>query len=339
MLKKFLLASTLTLASLGVTTAQAQQTELLNASYDIARELFGAYNPKFAEHWKATTGNDVQINQSHAGSSRQAQDILKGKQADLITFNQVTDVEILAKNDFIAKDWASRFPHNSSPYYSTIAFLVRKDNPKNIQNWDDLIRDDVRLVFPNPKTSGNARYTYLAAWLFANELYEGDEEKTKAFMKKFLNNVDSFPTGGRAATTAFSQGEQGDVLLTFESEVINIANSDEFAQYEFGTVVPPVSILAEFPVSVVDRVADRRGTRDISEAYLNYLYAPEIQELLTTFNYRVRDPQVVAATKAQFPELRLFNPNESLGTWDDIQAQHFGSGGVLDQLLADRSTK
>lgn len=228
-------------------TAQAQDKPLLNASYDVAREVFAAVNPKFQAYWKAKTGHDVKIDQSFAGTSRQAQDIIQGKKVDVVTFNQVPDVDILAQRGLLRKDWQKAFPNNSSPYYSTIAFLVRKGNPKNVKGWDDLARDDVKLVFPNPKTSGNARYTYLGAWLYANEKFGGDQEKIKQFVGKVLHNVVNFPTGGRGATVAFAQNGQGDVLLTFESEVINIAKGEEFKAGGYEVVVPPVSVLAEFP--------------------------------------------------------------------------------------------
>ncbi|MCB5364108.1 thiosulfate ABC transporter substrate-binding protein CysP [Pusillimonas sp. CC-YST705] len=332
MLKK-LLASAAVLATLFGAQAQAQSS-LLNASYDIARETFTAINPVFVEHWKKTTGKDIKIDQSFAGSSRQAQDIIQGKKADTVTFNQVSDIEFLADRGAVSKDWASQFPNNSSPYYSTMGFLVRKGNPKNIQNWDDLIRDDVKLVFPNPKTSGNARYTYLAAWLYANEKFNGDEEKIKKFVGKLLSNVESFPTGGRGATVAFAQNNQGDALLTFETEVINIANTGDFKDLGLEVVVPPVSILAEFPVAVVDKVVDQKGTREEATAYLNYLYSKEIQELLANFNYRVHHPEVIEANKGKLKDVRLINPNEVLGSWKDIQEKHFASNGVLDQLLA-----
>lgn len=212
---------------------------------------------------------------------------------------------------------------------------MREGNPKNIKSWDDLIRDDVKLVFPNPKTSGNARYSYLGAWLFANEKFNGDEEKVKAFVGKLLKNVENFPTGGRGATVAFAQNGQGDVLLTFESEVINIAKGDEFKSANLEIVVPEVSVLAEFPVAIVDKVADERGTREQAKAFLDFQYSKDIQQLLTRYNYRVHNPEVVEATKAQFAPVRLINPNEILGSWDDITAKHFDNGGILDQLLAE----
>ncbi|WP_286977445.1 thiosulfate ABC transporter substrate-binding protein CysP [Pseudomonas sp.] len=335
MLKKLLLASLISTSLLSSVSALADDKPILNASYDIARELFAEINPKFLAKWKADTGKELKIDQSFAGSSRQAQDIIQGKKVDTVTFNQVTDVDILAKRGLVRKDWAQQFPNNSSPYYSTTAFLVRKGNPKNIKNWDDLARSDVKLVFPNPKTSGNARYSYLGAWLYANEKFAGDEAKIKSFVGKILHNVQNFPTGGRAATIAFAQNGQGDVLLTFESEVVNIANGEEFKSGEYEIVVPPVSVLAEFPVAIVDKVVDSKGTRDVAKAYLDFQYSKDIQQLLTTYNYRVHNPEVVKATADQFPQVRLINPTEVLGSWDDITAKHFDANGVLDQLLAE----
>lgn len=335
MLKKLLLATAVTTSLLGSAVALAADKPILNASYDVARELFAEINPKFQAHWKAETGKDLKIDQSFAGTSRQAQDIIQGKKVDTVTFNQVTDVDILAKRGLVRKDWAEQFPNNSSPYYSTTAFLVRKGNPKNIKNWDDLARSDVKLVFPNPKTSGNARYSYLGAWLYANEAFKGDETKIKEFVGKVLRNVENFPTGGRGATVAFAQNGQGDVLLSFESEVVNIANGDEFKSGEFEVVVPPVSVLAEFPVAVVDKVVDEKGTRDVAKAYLDFQYSKDIQKLLTTYHYRVQDKEVAAETAGQFQDLRLINPTEVLGTWDEITAKHFDGNAILDQLLAE----
>lgn len=327
----FIRASLFSLLSISAFNASAEPDKLLNASYDIARELFADYNPLFEAYWQQENGKNISIEQSHAGSSRQAQAILQGLKADVVTFNQVPDIDVLAQRGFVDKDWQHAFPNNASPYYSTIAFLVRKDNPKNIQNWDDLVREDVKVVFPNPKTSGNARYSYLGAWLYANELFNGDEDKTKDFVKKLLANVENFPTGGRGATVAFATNNQGDALLTFESEVINIANSDEFKEQEFQVIVPPVSVFAEFPVAVVERVTERQNSTDLAKAYLNYLYATPSQELLSSYNYRVHDENV----KTSLPDVRLINPNEILGTWDSIQKTHFASDGVLDQLLTN----
>ena len=335
MLKKMTMAVGTALI-LGTGSVAWGQAHILNASYDVARELFAAINPKFVDHWQQQTGERITVDQSFAGTSRQAQDIIQGKKVDTVTFNQVTDIDILAKRGLVRKDWQKAFPNNASPYYSTIAFLVRKGNPKNIKGWDDLVRPDVKLVFPNPKTSGNARYSYLGAWLYANEKYKGNETQVKDFVSKLLRNVESFPTGGRGATVAFATNGQGDVLLTFESEVINIARSEEFKAGGYEVVVPAVSVLAEFPVAVVDKVADERGSRKLATDYLNFQYTPEIQQLLTQYNYRVHDATVVKATAKQFAPIRLINPTQLLGSWDAISAKHFGSNGVLDQLLAAR---
>lgn len=330
--KHLLVAAALAVGS--VASSAGAETTLLNASFDVARETFAEVNPKFVDYWKEKTGDTVRIDQSFAGTSRQAQDILRGKKVDTVTFNQVTDIEVLADKGFVAKDWAERLPNNSSPYYSTIAFLVRKDNPKNIKNWDDLVREDVSLVFPNPKTSGNARYTYLAAWLYANEKFDGDQDKIQEFVGQVLGNVASFPTGGRGATVAFAQNGQGDALLTFESEVINIANGEEFKAEGFEVIVPPVSVLAEFPVAVVDKVTDEKGTTDLATEYLKFQYTPDIQALLASFNYRVIDEDVVKANADKFAEVRLINPTEVLGSWTEIQDKHFATDGLLDQIQA-----
>ena len=336
MFKKVVLLSAVA-ATLLSGAAHAQDKPILNASYDVAREVFAAINPKFQAKWKAETGQDLKIDQSFAGTSRQAQDIMQGKKVDTVTFNQVTDIDILAQRGLVNKDWRKAFPNNASPYYSTMAFLVRKGNPKNIKNWDDLVRDDVKVVFPNPKTSGNARYTYLGAWLYANEKFKGDQAKTKQFVGKLLRNVVNFPTGGRGATVAFAQNNQGDALITFESEVINIAKSDEFKAGGYEVVTPAVSVLAEFPVAVVDKVVDEKGTRKVATEYLNYEYSREIQLLLTTFNYRVHHPDVAKVVADRYPKVRLIDPVKVLGSWDQIQATHFASGAILDQLLGQRN--
>lgn len=341
MFTRLLIVGVTATALLGTSPAHAQSSPpqeqtLLNASYDVARELFAAINPKFQEYWQTQNGTAVTVEQSHAGTSRQAQAIMQGLKADTVTFNQVTDIDVLAQRGLVDKNWKEAFDNNSSPYYSTIAFLVRKGNPKNISSWDDLVRDDVRVVFPNPKTSGNARYTYLAAWLFAHQKFDRDEEKIREFVGKLLHNVDTFPTGGRGATVAFAQNGQGDALMTFESEVVNIAQSDEFSDAELEVVVPPISVLAEFPVAVVDKVVDERGTREVATAFLNYQYTEEIQKLLTTFNYRVHNEAAQQAAADRFPSVELINPESVLGSWDDIQSTHFSSNGVLDQLLASK---
>ena len=315
---------------LAVTPAKAA-TEILNASYDIARELFAEINPKFQSYWKAETGEDVTIRQSHAGTSRQARAIIEGLQADVVTFNQYTDIEMLAKNGLIAADWKSRLPHDSSPYYSAPAFLVRNGNPKNIRDWGDLAAEGVKVVFPNPKTSGNARYTYLGAWTWALKQFDGDEEKIKDFMVRFLANVPVFDTGGRGATTTFVERKIGDVLITFEAETHNIRK--EYGDQAFEVVVPSTTVVADFPVSVVDRVADRRGSRKVAEAYLNYLYSDEAQELLAQRYYRVRSPAIAEKYADQFPPTELIKVEEVIGDWDKIQELHFASDAMFDQLM------
>ncbi|TPE47185.1 sulfate ABC transporter substrate-binding protein [Maribrevibacterium harenarium] len=316
----------------GAVQASAADQTILNTSYDIARELFAAYNPTFEQHWLETTGKTIEIKQSHAGSSKQANAIMNGLGADVVTFNQVTDVQVLHdKGKLIPADWKSEFPNASSPYYSTIAFLVRKGNPKDIQNWGDLTRDDVALVFPNPKTSGNGRYTYLAATGYAQKTF-GKENDTEidSFLTRFLKNVAVFDTGGRGATTTFVERGIGDVLITFESEVNNIRNQYGADSYE--VVVPKTSILAEFPVAVVARNAKKNGTEEVSREYLNYLYSEESQRLLAGFNYRVHNDVVKAEFSATFPEVELLTVEEIAGGWPQATKELFANGGKLDQL-------
>ncbi|MCD8550343.1 MAG: thiosulfate ABC transporter substrate-binding protein CysP [Shewanella xiamenensis] len=327
---KALLGTLLLGASLNA--AAADQT-LLNSSYDISRELFSAYNPVFAKHWQEKTGKTVEIKQSHAGSSAQARSILQGLPADVVTFNQVTDVQILHdRGKLIPENWQQLLPNASSPYYSTIAFLVRKDNPKQISDWNDLAKDDVKLVFPNPKTSGNARYTYLAALGYAQKNYGKDNQASlDAFLKKFLGNVAVFDTGGRGATTSFVERGIGDVLITFESEVNNIRQ--QYGADDYQVVVPKTSILAEFPVAVVEKNAKRNGTQELATEYLTYLYSEESQRLLAGFNYRVHNEKVVAEFTKQFPAVELMTVEQIIGNWDNAMKTQFANGAKLDQLL------
>ena len=312
-------------------TAHAQDREILNVSYDIARELYAALNPVFAEQWQAETGETVTIQQSHAGSSKQARAILQGLKADLVTFNQVLDVQILADKGFVDADWQQALPNNASPYYSLPAFLVRGGNPKGIEDWDDLVRDDVSIVFPNPKTSGNARYTYLAAYAYALDKFGGDDAAAQEFVGKLLKNVVVFDTGGRGATTSFVERGLGDVLITFEAEVENIRAAEDEGAYD--RVVPSMSLLAEFPVAMVRKVAAAQGNEDVAEAYLEFLYSTPAQEIIASFNNRVHDPEVVKATADQFPEVRLVTVEDVFGSWAEAQEGHFGDGGTLDQVF------
>lgn len=311
-----------------------EPSEILNVSYDIARELYATINPKFIAHWKEETGKDIEIKQSHAGSSKQARAIMQGLKADLVTFNQVLDVQVLADKGFVDKDWQKDLPNNASPYYSLPAFLVREGNPKDIKDWDDLVRDDVKLVFPNPKTSGNARYTYLAAYAYALDKSGGDDAYAREFVGKLLKNVAVFDTGGRGATTTFVERGIGDVLITFEAEVENIRA--KYADDNYQRVVPAISLLAEFPVAVVKKVADSRGSTEVSKAYLDYLYSKEGQEIIASFNNRVHNPEVKAANADRFPEVRLLTVEDVFGSWEEAKKIHFSDGGVLDQVFTGR---
>lgn len=316
-----------------VVSSYVGAAQLLNSSYDISRELFTQLNSDFKTQWDTQHPDDkITIKQSHAGSSKQALAILQGLPADVVTYNQVTDVQILHdKGKLIPANWQQRLPNNSSPYYSTMAYLVRKGNPKNITSWEDLTRDDVKVVFPNPKTSGNGRYTYLAAWGAFDKAY-GSDEKTREAMTKLLKNVEVFDTGGRGATTSFIERGLGDVLISFESEVNNIRQ--QYGEDDYQVIVPPVDILAEFPVAWIDKNVERNSTEKVAKEYLNYLYSPKAQQTMTQFNYRVNDNSVMEQKRSQFPETSLFTIEEAFGDWNNVMQTHFLTNGVLDQLLA-----
>ena len=321
-MKRLLLLSA-AIAALSLPVSASAADKLLNASYDIAREIFAAQNEAFI---KANPG--VTIDQSHGGTSKQARAIVEGLEADVVTFNQVTDVEFIAKNGFINEGWQSEFPNNASPFYSFPSFLVRAGNPKNIKDWDDLARDDVEVIFPNPKTSGNARYTYLAATAYAKEKFAGDEAKVTEFVNKIFDNVPVFDTGGRAATTTFVEREIGDVIITFEAETKSIAK--QYGEDKYQQVVPSVSLLAEFPVAIVDKVADAKGSQELSKKYLDFLYSPEGQKIAADFGHRVHDEKVSAEYQDQFPEIRLVTVEDVFGGWDKVSQEHFAEGGILD---------
>ena len=330
---KKLLSGLVVLAAL-TGPALAQPTDILNVSYDISRELFDAVNAKFIPSYKAAAGVDVTVNQSHAGSSKQAGLILEGLAGDVVTFNQVIDVDTLAKGGYVAEDWKSKYPNSASPFYSLPAFLVREGNPKGINGWADLAKDGVQIIFPNPKTSGNGRYTYLAARAWAAEEFAGDEAKIEDYLKKVFANVPVFETGGRAATTTFVENKIGDVLITFEAEVLGTLKIVGDDQYD--AVTPAVSLLAEFPVAVVDKVVDERGSRAIAEAYLNYLYTPEGQDVAGAFFHRVHEEAAVAKYASQFPDVRLITVEDAFGGWDKIKAEHFAEGGLLDKVFLNQ---
>jgi sulfate transport system substrate-binding protein len=311
--------------------AAGEKVELLNASYDVSRELFAQVNPVFIAQWKATSGQTLEIRQSHGGSSKQARAVAEGLKADVVTFNQATDIDFLKKTGLITQDWRKSLPNSGSPYYSLPIFLVRGGNPKQIKDWNDLTKPGVQVVFPNPKTSGNGRYSYLSAYAYALEKNGKDPTKARQFVQKLLANVPVFDTGGRGATTTFIERQIGDVLITFEAEVNSIRQ--EYSKTPVQIVVPSVSLRADFPVAVVDKVVDRKGTRKVATAYLQFLYSDQGQELLAKNFYRVNNATVAARYQSQFPTLRLVSIDEAFGGWDKAQADHFSDGGILDQAL------
>jgi len=310
-------------------TMATEKTELLNVSYDVSRELFAQINPAFQAQWRAKTGQDIEIRQSHAGSSAQARSVAEGLQADVVTLNQATDVEFLVKKGLVAAAWSKRLPNDAAPYYSFPVFLVRAGNPKHIKDWDDLARPDVQAIFPNPKTSGNGRYTYLGAYSYALKSSNRDDAKARAFVGAVLAHVPVFDTGGRGATTTFVERQIGDVLITFESEAHGIRQ--HYANVQ--PVYPSTSLRADFPVSVVDKIVDKRGTRAAATAYLEFLYSDAGQEILAKNFNRVRSQAVLARHRDTFPDIKLSSIDD-LGGWDAVTKTHFAEGGVLDQLLA-----
>lgn len=307
-----------------------QTVELLNVSYDPTRELYQEYNEAFARYWKEQTGDTVIINQSHGGSGKQARSVIDGLEADVVTLALAYDIDAIADAGLLEVNWQQRLEHNSSPYTSTIVFLVRKGNPKGIQDWDDLIKPGIEVITPNPKTSGGARWNYLAAWGYALKKYGGDEEKAKEFVTQLYQNVPVLDSGARGATTTFVERGIGDVLLAWENEAFLAIN--ELGQDKFEIVVPSVSILAEPPVAIVDQVVDKRGTREVAEAYLNYLYSEEGQQIVAKHYYRPRSEAVAAQYKDLFPEVELFTIDEVFGGWRKAQETHFADGGLFDQI-------
>ncbi|MFC3127728.1 sulfate ABC transporter substrate-binding protein [Pseudoroseomonas globiformis] len=312
--------------------SQAQgAAQLLNVSYDPTREFYREFNALFARHWKDQTGQAIRANASHGGSGRQARSVIDGLPADVVTLALAYDIDAIAARGLIASDWQSRLPHNSAPYTSTIVFLVRKHNPKNIRDWNDLIRPGTGVITPNPKTSGGARWNYLAAWAWALRQPGGDEKAAEAFLAALFRAVPVLDTGARGSTTSFVQRGQGDVLLAWENEA-HLAFA-EFGAGQFDIVYPSLSILAEPPVAVVDRNVDRRGTRAMAEAYLKSLYEPEAQALAARHYYRPRDAQALAAAGERFPKLALVTIDDpAFGGWKQAQARHFDDGGVFDRL-------
>ncbi|WP_375184640.1 sulfate ABC transporter substrate-binding protein [Aquabacterium sp.] len=330
--KSFLLRTLLSLA-LGASAMSAARADvsLLNVSYDVTREFYKDYNAAFARHWKQTTGETVTINQSHGGSSKQAGSVVAGLAADVITMNQANDIDILAeRGGLVPADWAKRLPNNSAPTTSVTVILVRKGNPKQIKDWVDLAKPGVSVVIPNPKTSGNGRYTYLAAWGSVIKS-GGNPKQARDLVQRLFANVPVFDGGGRAATTTFAQRQIGDALVTFESEVPLIRN--EFGG-DYQVVYPKHTVLAENPVSVVDKVVDKKGTRKQAEAYLKYLWSDEGQAIAAKHNLRPRSDKVLAQYKAAFLQIPTFTVDEVFGGWKKAQAEHFNDGATYDQIIA-----
>ncbi len=324
---RFLVAA---VAALSLLRPAMADTSLLNVSYDVMRDFYKDYNPAFQKAWKAQGGESLTIQQSHGGSSKQAMSVVGGLQADVITMNQPTDIDLLAAKGLVPGNWASRLPDNSVPFTSTTVFLVRKGNPKHIRDWSDLARAGVQVVVPNPKTSGNGRYTYLAAWGYALKSPNGSEARAREFVGKLFRNVPVLDTGGRAATTTFMQRQIGDVLVTFENEAEMI--SREFGRGQFELVYPSVSVLAENPVAVVDKVVDKKGSRKVAEAYLKWLWSPEGQTIAAQNFLRPRDKAVLQKYSAQFPYVKTFTVNSVFGSWQAAAQKHFADGGVFDQI-------
>ena len=310
------------------------ETTLLNVSYDVTREFYRDYNAAFTAHWKATAGESVTINQSHGGSSKQVRSVIDGLEGDVVTMNQALDIDQLAVAGLIPQDWATRLPNASAPYTSTIIFIVRKGNPKKIKDWGDLVRPGISVVIPNPKTSGNGRYSYLGAWGYALRQPGGNEAKAREFVQKLFANVPVLDTGGRGATTTFAQRDIGDVLLTFENEVALTIR--ELGADKIEAVVPSASIVADNPVVWVDKVVKKRGTGKIAEAYLRFLYSDEGQELAAKHYFRPRNAAVLAKHADRFRSLPLFTVEEVAGSWAKAQRAHFADGAIFDQIFAKK---
>lgn len=333
-LKAIFKSTLLALALSGTAAAQAKDVTLLNVSYDPTREFYQALNPVFVEYWKARTGDNLEIRQSHGGAGKQARAVIDGLEADVVTLALAYDISAIAeRTGKLPADWQQRLPNNSSPYTSTIVFLVRKGNPKGIEDWNDLVKPGVEVITPNPKTSGGARWNYLAAWGYALEKNGGDAEKARQFVSDIYKQVPVLDSGARGSTNTFVQRGIGDVLLAWENEAFLAVN--ELGPDKFEIVVPSVSILAEPPVTVLDRVVDAHDTKAVAEAYLSYLYSPEAQRLAAKHYYRpvlpaLADPEDIA----RFPEVKTFTIDELFGSWQQAQQVHFADGGVFDRIYS-----
>jgi sulfate/thiosulfate-binding protein len=323
------------LLAFGSVFSFAAETSLLNVSFDISRELYRDVNSAFARQWKEKTGDTVIVKQSHAGSSKQARAVIDGLAADVVTFNQDTDIDAIAeKGKLLPANWRSLLPDHSAPYTSTIVFLVRKGNPKRIKDWDDLVKPGVAVIIPNPKTSGNGRYSYLAAYAFALKKFNKDDARARSFIEELFKHVPVLDTGGRGATTTFVDREVGDVLLTFEAEAL-LARK-ETGGGKFDLVLPPQSIATDMPVAVVEKVARKRGTTTVARAYLEFLYTEQGQELAARHFFRPRSKTVAAKYETQFGKIELATIDDVFGGWSRAQAVHFSEGGVFDQIQQKR---
>ncbi len=312
-----------------LTKATAQDT-LLNASYDVSRELYRDINASFVADWKAKTGRSVEIRQAHAGSSVQARAVIDGLEADVVTFNQVTDLDALVGANLVSKDWQAKYPYNASPYRSIMTFIVRHGNPKGIKNWDDLVKPGVQIALANPKTSGNGRYAYLSAYGYALKAAGGDEAAALEFMKKFYANVPVMDTGGRGATSTFAARNIGDVLLTFESEASLIRS--QFGADKIDVVIPPLTMPVDFPVATINPVVDRHKNRPLAEGYLRFLFSEAAQEIFVKFDYRPLLPSIADKYRDHFQQTELIDPEKAFGGWDKIQQTIFGDGGAFDRI-------
>ena len=326
------LRTLLVLASLGA-ALQAQNVKLLNVSYDPTRELYQAINPAFSAHWKAKTGQIVSISQSHGGSGKQARSVIDGLAADVVTLALAHDIDALAtQRKLLPADWQKRLPHNSSPYVSTVVFLVRAGNPRGIHDWNDLLKPGVQIITPNPKTSGGARWNYLAAWGQALKQKDGSEAKARAFVTELFKRVPVLDSGARGATTTFVERGLGDVLLAWENEALLV--TEGFGKGKFQIVLPSFSILAEPSITWVDKVVQKKGTAAVAKAYLEFLYTPEAQSIIAHHGFRPSDPKALQAAGTKFPKLRLFTIADPFGGWDRAHDAHFKDGGSFDQITA-----
>ena len=329
-----LFAGVLTGCSTSKNNSDSKKVELLNVSYDPTRELYVDYNESFAKYWKEKTGQEVTISQSHGGSGKQGRAVIEGLEADVVTLALGYDIDAISEAGLINKDWQGKFKENSSPYTSTIVFLVRKGNPKNIKDWNDLVRNDVSIVTPNPKTSGGARWNYLAAWAYALKNNNNSEEAAKDFVTKLFGNVAVLDSGARGATTSFVENGIGDVLIAWENEAYLSIN--ELGKDKFEIITPSLSILAEPPVAVVDEVVDKKGTREVAQGYLEYLYSNEGQEIAAKNYYRPRNTEIAAKYKDTFKDLNLVTVDEVFGGWQKAQKTHFADGGIFDQIYVPK---